>query len=180
MLDVTLVESFNWSWLIHACYSDHLILAVPYVSFSVSFSCIHLTIVLAECSKWLVLFASRLCSQSYRGRSFRRTMERDLTCNQGNYSIPCAYDSNRKPLFHVDRFLACFACMSLTSSWLFNFQEKGHFPFFDMAYQGFASGDPERDAKSIRIFLEDGHHIGISQSYAKNMGLYGQRVGCLR
>ncbi|CAN1123289.1 Aspartate aminotransferase, mitochondrial [Linum perenne] len=58
-------------------------------------------------------------------------------------------------------------------------KEKGHFPFFDMAYQGFASGDPERDAKSIRIFLEDGHHLGIAQSYAKNMGLYGQRVGCL-
>ncbi|THG20553.1 aspartate aminotransferase, mitochondrial [Camellia sinensis] len=56
---------------------------------------------------------------------------------------------------------------------------KGHFAFFDMAYQGFASGDPERDAKSIRIFLEDGHLIGCAQSYAKNMGLYGQRVGCL-
>lgn len=49
-----------------------------------------------------------------------------------------------------------------------------------MAYQGFASGDTERDAKSIRIFLEDGHLIGCAQSYAKNMGLYGQRVGCLR
>lgn len=58
-------------------------------------------------------------------------------------------------------------------------KEKGHFPFFDMAYQGFASGDPERDAKAIRIFLEDGHLLGISQSFAKNMGLYGQRVGCL-
>ncbi|KAL8257917.1 hypothetical protein R6Q59_029958 [Mikania micrantha] len=57
---------------------------------------------------------------------------------------------------------------------------KGHFAFIDMAYQGFASGDLERDAKSIRIFLEDGHRIGCSQSYAKNMGLYGQRVGCLR
>ncbi|KAK6117825.1 hypothetical protein DH2020_048452 [Rehmannia glutinosa] len=56
---------------------------------------------------------------------------------------------------------------------------KGHFAFFDMAYQGFASGDPERDAKSIRIFLEDGHLIGCAQSYAKNMGLYGQRIGCL-
>ncbi|KAL0306787.1 UNVERIFIED_CONTAM: Aspartate aminotransferase, mitochondrial [Sesamum radiatum] len=59
------------------------------------------------------------------------------------------------------------------------FKVKGHFAFFDMAYQGFASGDPERDAKSIRIFLEDGHLIGCAQSYAKNMGLYGQRVGCL-
>ncbi|KAG7011992.1 Aspartate aminotransferase, mitochondrial [Cucurbita argyrosperma subsp. argyrosperma] len=61
----------------------------------------------------------------------------------------------------------------------YQFKVKGHFAFFDMAYQGFASGDPEKDAKSIRIFLEDGHHIGIAQSYAKNMGLYGQRVGCL-
>ncbi|XXG84624.1 hypothetical protein AAC387_Pa10g2107 [Persea americana] len=49
-----------------------------------------------------------------------------------------------------------------------------------MAFQGFASGDPERDAKAIRIFLEDGHLIGCARSYAKNMGLYGQRVGCLR
>lgn len=61
-----------------------------------------------------------------------------------------------------------------------HFQVKGHFAFFDMAYQGFASGDPDKDAKSIKIFLEDGHLIGIAQSFAKNMGLYGQRVGCLR
>ncbi|XP_078431180.1 aspartate aminotransferase 1 [Wolffia australiana] len=59
------------------------------------------------------------------------------------------------------------------------FKVKNHFAFFDMAYQGFASGDPERDAKAIRIFLEDGHLIGCAQSYAKNMGLYGQRIGCL-
>lgn len=59
------------------------------------------------------------------------------------------------------------------------FKIKNHFPFFDMAYQGFASGDPERDAKAIRIFLEDGHTIGCAQSFAKNLGLYGQRAGCL-
>ncbi|KAK3274139.1 L-asparaginase 1, variant 2 [Cymbomonas tetramitiformis] len=58
-------------------------------------------------------------------------------------------------------------------------KEKGHFPFFDMAYQGFASGDCVHDARAIRIFLDDGHQLGCSQSYAKNMGLYGQRVGCL-
>lgn len=57
--------------------------------------------------------------------------------------------------------------------------EKGHFPFFDMAYQGFASGDCDRDAQAIRIFLSDGHQLGLAQSYAKNMGLYGQRIGCL-
>lgn len=71
--------------------------------------------------------------------------------------------------------------VSLTS--LFNIshlQVKNHFPFFDMAYQGFASGNLDRDARAIRIFLEDGHLIGCAQSFAKNMGLYGQRVGCLR
>lgn len=35
------------------------------------------------------------------------------------------------------------------------------------------------DAQAIRIFLEDGHLIGCAQSFAKNMGLYGHRVGCL-
>ncbi|KAJ4829528.1 L-asparaginase 1 [Turnera subulata] len=59
------------------------------------------------------------------------------------------------------------------------FKVKNHFPFFDMAYQGFASGDLDRDALSIRIFLEDGHLLACAQSFAKNMGLYGHRVGCL-
>mmetsp|Transcript_25339 Transcript_25339/g.58352 ORF Transcript_25339/g.58352 Transcript_25339/m.58352 type:complete len:423 (+) Transcript_25339:13-1281(+) len=55
----------------------------------------------------------------------------------------------------------------------------GHVPFLDMAYQGFASGDAERDAAAVRIFVDDGHLIGLAQSYAKNFGLYGERVGCL-
>lgn len=49
-----------------------------------------------------------------------------------------------------------------------------------MAYQGFASGDTDKDAKAIRIFFEDGHQIGYAQYFTKIMGLYGQRVGCLR
>ncbi|ESR42784.1 Aspartate aminotransferase [Citrus sinensis] len=61
----------------------------------------------------------------------------------------------------------------------YQFKVKGHFPFFDMAYQGFASGDLDKDAQAIRIFLEDEHLIGCAQSYAKSMGLYGHRVGCL-
>ncbi|XP_029523935.2 aspartate aminotransferase, mitochondrial [Oncorhynchus nerka] len=49
--------------------------------------------------------------------------------------------------------------------------------FFDMAYQGFASGDIDRDAWAVRYFIEKGHNIVLSQSFAKNMGLYGERVG---
>lgn len=43
-----------------------------------------------------------------------------------------------------------------------------------MAYQGFASGDIDRDAWAVRYFIEQGHNILLSQSFAKNMGLYGQ------
>jgi len=58
-------------------------------------------------------------------------------------------------------------------------KSKGHFAFFDMAYQGFASGDCEYDAQAIRIFVEDGHKVAVAQSFAKNMGLYGQRIGAV-
>ncbi|EDO47315.1 predicted protein [Nematostella vectensis] len=51
------------------------------------------------------------------------------------------------------------------------------FPFFDMAYQGFATGDTDRDAQAVRMFIEDGHKIVLAQSFAKNMGLYGERAG---
>ncbi|KAI8867351.1 mitochondrial aspartate aminotransferase-like protein [Ramicandelaber brevisporus] len=54
---------------------------------------------------------------------------------------------------------------------------KGHFVFFDMAYQGFASGDIARDAYALRKFVGEGHSVCLSQSFAKNMGLYGERVG---
>jgi aspartate aminotransferase len=55
---------------------------------------------------------------------------------------------------------------------------KKHFPFFDTAYQGFASGDLDRDAGAIRLFVEEGFELVIAQSFAKNFGLYGERAGC--
>ncbi|KAL1849226.1 aspartate transaminase aat1 [Paecilomyces lecythidis] len=56
-------------------------------------------------------------------------------------------------------------------------KEKNHFAFFDMAYQGFASGNADRDAFAPRHFVKEGHNIALCQSFAKNMGLYGERVG---
>lgn len=57
------------------------------------------------------------------------------------------------------------------------FAEKKLFPFFDCAYQGFASGDLDVDAYSVRLFASKGFEMLVSQSFAKNMGLYGERVG---
>jgi aspartate aminotransferase len=58
-------------------------------------------------------------------------------------------------------------------------KEKNLLPFFDSAYQGFASGDARKDAAAVRMFVEDGHKIAVVQSFSKNFGLYGQRVGAL-
>jgi len=55
---------------------------------------------------------------------------------------------------------------------------KGHFVAFDMAYQGFASGDCDKDAEGFRYFVDQGHKVCLMQSMAKNFGLYGQRTGC--
>lgn len=57
-------------------------------------------------------------------------------------------------------------------------KRKSHFPFFDCAYQGFASGDLNKDAWAIRYFIEQGFEMLVAQSYAKNFGLYGERAGC--
>ncbi|KAL4540924.1 hypothetical protein Ndes2526B_g05481 [Nannochloris sp. 'desiccata'] len=59
------------------------------------------------------------------------------------------------------------------------FRDKNLFPLFDSAYQGYATGDVERDAGAVRTFMNDGHTLALCQSFAKNFGLYGQRVGAL-
>lgn len=46
---------------------------------------------------------------------------------------------------------------------------QGHFAFFDMAYQGFASGDTDKDAFALRHFVKEGNSVALCQSFAKNM-----------
>jgi len=60
-------------------------------------------------------------------------------------------------------------------------QDRQLHVFFDCAYQGFASGNSEKDAWAIRKFVEDGGHASLmlAQSFAKNFGLYGERCGTL-
>jgi len=54
---------------------------------------------------------------------------------------------------------------------------KHHNIFIDMAYQGFASGSTDTDAQALRQFVSDGHQVMLAQSFSKNFGLYGERVG---
>ncbi|GAA6000197.1 hypothetical protein JCM10207_007900 [Rhodosporidiobolus poonsookiae] len=59
------------------------------------------------------------------------------------------------------------------------FKQKRHFAFFDCAYQGFASGDLDNDAWAVRHFVSEKIPLLVCQSYAKNAGLYGERIGAL-
>jgi aspartate aminotransferase, cytoplasmic len=56
-------------------------------------------------------------------------------------------------------------------------REHRLFPFFDCAYQGFASGNLAQDAWAVRHFAEQGFEMCVAQSFAKNFGLYGERAG---
>lgn len=53
----------------------------------------------------------------------------------------------------------------------------GHIAMFDSAYQGFATGDLERDAWAVRYFTDAGLPVFVCQSFAKNFGLYNERAG---
>ncbi|KAK8038213.1 hypothetical protein PG994_014980 [Apiospora phragmitis] len=73
------------------------------------------------------------------------------------------------------------------------FRRKRLFAFFDSAYQGFATGDVDADAWAVRLFHKtlfiancpsssssgspEPAGMCIAQSFAKNFGLYGERVG---
>lgn len=57
--------------------------------------------------------------------------------------------------------------------------DRGLIPFFDFAYQGFGNGLDE-DAQPIRDYLAAGNREAIiCNSFSKNFGLYGERVGGL-
>ncbi|XP_011497433.1 PREDICTED: probable aspartate aminotransferase, cytoplasmic [Ceratosolen solmsi marchali] len=58
-------------------------------------------------------------------------------------------------------------------------EEKHLFPIFDTAYQGFASGDLDYDAYAVRLFASRNIEFICTQSFAKNFGLYNERVGNL-
>jgi len=58
-------------------------------------------------------------------------------------------------------------------------EQRKLFPFFDCAYQGFASGCLDTDAWSVRYFVERGFELFCSQSFSKNFGLYNERAGNL-
>lgn len=59
--------------------------------------------------------------------------------------------------------------------------DAGHIALFDSAYQGFASGSLDKDAFAVRLGLGKlrlTSPVLVCQSFAKNVGMYGERVGC--
>lgn len=58
-------------------------------------------------------------------------------------------------------------------------KERNLYTLFDTAYQGFATGSLENDCYSVRLFDRLGLEFVVCQSFAKNIGLYGERIGAV-
>lgn len=61
-------------------------------------------------------------------------------------------------------------------------RKKKLISIIDMAYQGFATGDIKKDSLCLNIFQDKNSPIEeffVAQSFAKNFGLYGERIGML-
>lgn len=58
-------------------------------------------------------------------------------------------------------------------------QKKNILPFVDMAYFGFASGSFTQDKYVITKLMECNKMFIVCNSFAKNFGMYGERVGSL-
>jgi aspartate/tyrosine/aromatic aminotransferase len=51
--------------------------------------------------------------------------------------------------------------------------------FLDSAFQGYASGDLESDSEVVKLFLKEDLPFFVAQTFSKNLGVYGERIGCL-
>jgi aspartate aminotransferase len=58
-------------------------------------------------------------------------------------------------------------------------EQKKLFPFFDAAYHGFGTGDPDEDVYPVKYFADRGIEFFCSQSFSKNFGIYNIRCGAL-
>merc|ERR1719221_2560011 len=56
-------------------------------------------------------------------------------------------------------------------------KERKLVPLLDNAYQGYASGDLAKDGFAQRLLSDSGTEFFVAQSFAKNFGLYGERIG---
>lgn len=57
-------------------------------------------------------------------------------------------------------------------------ERSGAVAFLDMAYQGFSHG-LEADRVAVEAFVASGQRFFVGNSFSKNLGLYGERVGAL-
>lgn len=58
-------------------------------------------------------------------------------------------------------------------------ERKNMLILIDMAYLGFASGNIEKDSSILKIVNNKDYPVFVCSSYAKNFGLYSERVGNL-
>ncbi|GME22327.1 hypothetical protein GTA08_BOTSDO02628 [Neofusicoccum parvum] len=108
-------------------------------------------------------------TQSLDFEGMKKTLLRDAAAGDVVILHGCAHNPTGLDLIREQWEVIAHIC-----------EEKDLFPFFDLAYQGFASGDLANDAWPIRhFFSRENLEFVVAQSFSKNFGLYGERVGAL-
>ena len=80
-------------------------------------------------------------------------------------------------IINIVSTIVAYVCVVLQDQWkqiADVCEQKSLFPLFDTAYQGFASGDLDKDAWAVRYFADRGFEMMATQSFAKNFGLYSE------
>lgn len=114
--------------------------------------------------------ALRYWDAAARGLAFAALLEDLAACPPGSVVVlhSCAHNPTGVDPTHAqwERILDVIAAHALV-------------PVFDTAYQGFATGDLDADAFVVRAAYARGLEFVATQSFAKNMGLYAERVGAM-
>ncbi|EDZ68597.1 hypothetical protein AWRI1631_11040020 [Saccharomyces cerevisiae AWRI1631] len=106
------------------------------------------------------------------GLAFSKLLESLKVCSEGSIFVLHACAHNPTGLDPSEKQWRQIAAIM---------KERNLFPIFDAAYLGFNSGSFDTDSWAIRYFFHEMDFSGIvCMSFSKNMGLYGERVGCVQ
>ena len=123
-----------------------------------------------------IFTSSGLCVSSYaylnKNRKFTTEYIYDQICKIPNNNIILLHACAHNPTGYDPHYHGWYEILNLC-------KYKNLFPVIDMAYLGFASGNIKKDNQVLEILNKLHIPSMICCSFAKNFGLYSERVGTL-
>ncbi|XP_029794217.1 putative aspartate aminotransferase, cytoplasmic 2 isoform X3 [Suricata suricatta] len=100
-------------------------------------------------------------------------------CMDSNALLNVVEEAPHGCIFVIGNIGDCKLTQSQWARLMASMKRKQIFPFFDIPYQGFSTGDLEEDTRFLRYFVSRGFEFFCSQSLSKTFGIYDEGVGVL-